>query len=68
MHRETAKHCASGNCERAERFAISAAGADTVANRHAAEALALYRHHGDQVAERAAETAAEEAAKATGTG
>lgn len=64
LHREAAKHCASGNYEKAERFATSAAEADTVANRHAVEALALYRHHGEEVAERKAEEEAEEAARA----
>ena len=64
LHREAAKHCASGNFEKAERLATSAAEADTVANRHAVEALALYRHHTEEVTERKAEAAAEDAARA----
>lgn len=63
MHREAARHCASGNFEKAERLATSAAEADTLANRHAVDALALYRHHTAEVAERDAEAAAEEAAR-----
>ena len=64
MHREAAKHCASGNFEKAERLATTAAEADTAASRHAVEALALYRHHTEEVAGQKAEEAAAEAAKA----
>jgi hypothetical protein len=38
MHHEAAKHSASGNFEKAEHLAMSAAEANTVANRHAVEA------------------------------
>jgi hypothetical protein len=63
MHREAAKHSASGNFEKAERLAASAAEADVVASRHTVEALALYRHHTEEVTERKAEEAAEETAR-----
>ena len=65
MHREAAKHCASGNFEKAEHLVTSAAEADTVGNRHAIEALDLYRHHTEEVAARKAEAAAEEATRVT---
>jgi hypothetical protein len=65
MHREAAKHCASGNFEKAEHLATSAAEAYTVGNRHAIEALDLYRHHTEEVAARKAEADAEEAARVT---
>ena len=64
MHRDAAKQCASGNFEKAQSLATSAAEADTVANRHAMQALDLYRHHSEEVAEHKAEVAAEEAARA----
>jgi len=63
MHHEAARHCASGNFEKAEHLATSAAEAYTVANRHAMAALDLYRHHAEEVAARKAEAAAEEAAR-----
>ncbi len=63
MHHEAAKHCASGNFEKAEHLATTAAEADTTANRHAVGALDLYRHHAEEVAARKAEAAAEEAAR-----
>ena len=63
MHREAAKHCASGNFEKGEHLATSAAEADTAANRHAVDAMNLYRHHTEEVAARKAEAAAEEAAR-----
>ena len=64
MHRDAAKQCLSGNYEKAHTLATSAAEADTVANRHALQAVDLYRHHADEVAARKAEQAAEEAARA----
>ena len=64
MHHEAAKHCAAGNFEKAERLATTAAEADTAASRHAVEALALYRHHAEEVAGHKAEEAAAEAARA----
>ncbi len=63
MHREAAKHCVSGNYEKAERFATSAAEADTAASRHTVEALALYHQHAHEVADQKAQQAAEEAAR-----
>ena len=63
MHREAARHSASGNFEKAEHLATSAAEADTAANRHAVGAMNLYRHHAEEVAARKAEAAAEEAAR-----
>jgi hypothetical protein len=63
MHHEAAKHCGSGNFEKAEHLATSAAEADTVANRHAMAAVELYRHHAEEVAARKAEAASEEAAR-----
>ena len=45
-------------------LATSAAEADTLANRHALEAVDLYRHHAEEVAEHKAELANEEAARA----
>ena len=63
MHHEAARHCTSGNFEKAEHLATSAAEADTVANRNAMAALDLYRRHTQEVAERKAEAAAEEAAR-----
>ncbi len=63
MHRDAAKQCLSGNYEKAQSLATSAAEADTVASRHAMEAVDLYRHHADEVAGHKAEVAAEEAAR-----
>lgn len=64
MHRDAAKQCESGNFEKAQHLATEAAETDTAANRHAMQALDLYRHHADQVAARKAEADAEEAARA----
>ncbi len=64
MHRDAAKQCMSGNFEKAKGLATSAAEADTVANRHAMQAVDLYRHHAEEVAEHKAELATEEAARA----
>jgi len=64
MHQEAARHCASGNFEKAEHLATTAAEADTVANRHAMGAVDLYRRHAQDLAERKAEAAAEDAARA----
>lgn len=63
MHHEAAKHCGSGNYEKAEQLAISAAEAEGVANRHAMEAVDLYRQHHQTASEKKAEQAAEEAAR-----
>ena len=63
MHHDAAKQCLSGNYEKAQSLATSAAEADTVANRHAIEAVDLYRHHSDEVAAHKAELATEEAAR-----
>lgn len=63
MHRDAAKQCMSGNFEKAQTLATSAAEAETDANRHAMEALDLYRHHAENVAGHKAEVAAEEAAR-----
>lgn len=63
MHHDAAKHCASGNYEKAEGLAVSAAEAEGVANRHAMEAVDQYRHHAETVAARKAEAASEEAAR-----
>lgn len=63
MHHDAAKHCASGNYEKAESLATSAAEAEGVANRHAMQAVDSYRHHTQEVAERKAEAEAEEAAR-----
>ncbi len=64
MHRDAAKQCLSGNFEKAQGLATSAAEADTLANRHAMQALDLYRHHDQEVTERKTEAASEEAARA----
>ena len=64
MHHDAAKQCTSGNFEKAQSLATSAAEADTVANRSAMQALDLYRHHGQEVAEQKAEAASDEAARA----
>ena len=63
MHRDAAKQCHSGNFAKAMSLATSASETDTVANRHAMEAVDLYRHHAEEVAEHKAEAAAEEAAR-----
>lgn len=63
MHREAARHSGSGNFEKAEHLATSAAEAYTAGNRHAVEAVDLYRHHAQEVAARKAEATAEEAAR-----
>ena len=64
MHHDAAKQCLSGNFEKAQGLATSAAEADTVANRHALQAVDLYRHHAEEVSEHKAELATEEAARA----
>ena len=64
MHRDAAKQCLSGNYEKAQSLATSAAEADTVANRHALDAADLYRHHAEEVVEHKAEVASEDAARA----
>ncbi len=64
MHHDAAKQCQSGNFAKAQSLATSAAEADTVANRHALEAVDLYRHHAEEVAGRDAELASEAAARA----
>lgn len=64
MHRDAAKHCTSGNYEKAESLATSAAEAEGVANRHALQAVDSYRQHAEAVASRKAETEVEEAARA----
>ncbi len=63
MHHEAARHCASGNFEKSEHLATTAAEAEAVANRHALAALDQYRHHAQEVADRKAEAASEEAAR-----
>ncbi len=63
MHRDAAKQCQSGNFAKAESLGVSAAEADTIANRDAAAAAELYRHHAEEAAARKAEAAAEEAAR-----
>ena len=63
MHHDAAKQCLSGNYEKAQSLATSAAEADTVANRHAIDAVDLYRRHAEEVADRNAEVASEEAAR-----
>ena len=64
MHRDAARQCLSGNFEKAQRMAVAAAEADTVASRHAVDAVDLYRHHADEVAGHKSELMAEEAARA----
>ena len=64
MHHEAAKHVGSGNFEKAERLATSAAEAEALANRHAVEAMDLHRQHTQQVSDRKAEVAGEAAARA----
>jgi len=65
MHRDAAHQCASGNFEKAQSLAMSAGEIDTIANRHAVQAVDLYRHHAEEVAGRKAEQASEEAARVT---
>ena len=57
LHHDAARNAGSGNYEKAEQLAQSASEAETVANRHAFEALALYRQHADEVSARDAEKA-----------
>lgn len=64
LHRDAAKQCLSGNYEKAQALATSAAEADTVANRSAMQALDFYRHHGEEVASAKAEADAEDTARA----
>lgn len=64
LHHEAAKHVGSGNFEKAETLATSAAEAEAVANRHTIGALELHRQHAQQLADRKAEAAGEEAARA----
>jgi len=63
MHRNAAKQCLNGNFEKAHALGVSAAEAETLANRHAMQGLDLYRHHAEEVAEHKSEVAAEEAAR-----
>ena len=64
MHRDAAKQCLSGNYAKAQSLAISASEAETSANRHAMDAVDLYRHHAEEVADHKAEVASEESARA----
>ena len=64
MHRDAAHQCASGNFEKAQSLATSAGEIDTIANRHAVQAVDLYRHHAEEVAGRKAAEASEEATRA----
>ncbi len=63
LHHDAARNAGSGNYEKAEQLAHAASEAETVANRHAVDALALYRRHEEEVEARRAEEAAEEAAR-----
>lgn len=63
LHRDAARQCASGNFEKAQNLATSAAEVETVANREAMQAVDLYRRHAEQVAGHKAELAAEEASR-----
>ena len=63
LHRDAAKQCLSGNFAKAQSLATSASEMDTVASRHAIDAVDLYRHHAEEVAGVKAEAAAEEAAR-----
>ena len=63
MHRDAAKQCLSGNYQKAQSLAISAAEAEALANRVGMEAVDLYRHHAEEVSEHKAELAAEEQAR-----
>ncbi len=63
MHRDAAKQCLSGNYQKAQSLAVSAAEAEGVANRLAMEAVDLYRHHEDEVAAHKVEIASEQAAR-----
>ena len=64
MHHDAAKHCASGNFEKAESLSTSAAEAEGLANRYATQAGDAYRQHAQDVADRHAETEREDAARA----
>ena len=64
MHHDAAKHCASGNFEKAESLAASAAEAEGLANRYAVQAGDAYRHHAQDVADRQAEADKDESARA----
>ncbi len=63
MHHDAAKQCRSGNFEKAQSLAAAAGETYATANRHAIEAVDVYRHHAEEVAARRAEQAAEEAAR-----
>lgn len=63
MHRDAAKQCLSGNYEKAQHLATSAAEADTASSKHAMAAVDLYRHHAEEVTAHKAEVVAEEAAR-----
>ncbi len=63
LHHDAARNAGSGNYEKAEQLAQSAAEFETAANRHAMDALMLYRQHGEEATARQAEEAAEEAAR-----
>ena len=63
MHHDAAKQCRFGNFEKAQHLATSAGETYAVANRHALEAVDVYRHHAEEVAAHKAELAAEEAAR-----
>lgn len=63
MHHDAAKQTASGNFQKAQDLATSAAEADTVASRHAMEAVDLYRQQADEVAARKTEAASDQAAR-----
>lgn len=64
LHHDAARNAGSGNYQKAEQLAHSAGEAETVANRHAMEAMMLYRQHEEEAAAVHAEHAAEEAARA----
>ena len=63
LHRDAAKQCSNGNYEKAQTLATSAAEAETLANRHAVQALDFHRARDDEVAAQKAEQAIEEAAR-----
>ena len=64
MNRDAAKHCLSGEFEKARLLATAAAETDTQANHHAMRALDLHRRHKEQVAGQRARAAAEDTARA----
>ena len=64
LHRDAAKQCSNGNYEKGQTLATSAAEAETLANRHAVDALDFYSTRTEEVAGQKAELAAEEAARA----